>query len=243
MDASRLAGVTHLTVNGRGPRDAFVFDPHRLALPCWALAGEGSLLVTLDRHFDLVEPTEKPGRGLSPLELDDFARRRLDVRNTDHVLAAMEAGVVGDVIAIARARPRGCFQGDTYVDALGGRHAVVTAPTVDVVNGQLGRTPESMALTELLSRAPRVLLDVDLDCFTTPSDADPTSVVPWTEELIRGFLRPLGSDPLWHALLEKCAVLTIAREPLHCGGVVAAGRLFETVASVLFEELLHADLP
>ena len=37
--------------------------------------------------------------------------------------------------------------------------------------------------------------------------------------------------------------LTLAREPLHCGGLVAAGQLFERAAEVLFCRLLGADLP
>jgi hypothetical protein len=37
--------------------------------------------------------------------------------------------------------------------------------------------------------------------------------------------------------------LTCAREPLHCGGVVAANRLFEDVAQILFVEIFGADLP
>ena len=58
-DHLRLAGVVRLGLSGRGPKDAFLFDPHRLALPSWTVAlGEqrDALLITLDRHLDLVPP-------------------------------------------------------------------------------------------------------------------------------------------------------------------------------------------
>jgi hypothetical protein len=54
---------------------------------------------------------------------------------------------------------------------------------------------------------------------------------------------PEGSGPFWRAVLEKCRALTFAREPYHCGGVVAGNRLFEDAAEVVFRELLGADLP
>lgn len=239
----RLAGVTRLSLaTERGPKDAFVFDPHRLALPCWALALEGrppALLVTLDRHLDLVPPARLaavPDASAGVRALDEHARWELDPRNFDHVLAAMEAGLVQDALVVARARPKGAIEGSTWTDSRGRSHALVSAPTVE----RLGELPDTAALVE---RASCVLLDVDLDCFTTPSDADPTTLVPWTRALIREHVLPRGSEPFWDAVLRKCVALTIAREPYHCGGLVAAGRLFEDAAEVLFRELLRVDLP
>lgn len=240
---ARMAGVTELSVRGRGPTRAFLFDPHRLALPCWALAGGGApvTVLTLDRHFDLVPPTAAPPDDRSPLGLDGFARLQLDVRNVDHILAGMVCGVVADVVSIARASPVGCFEGDAW-----NGHHLVRARTVDSLVldwGTARASGPSRRAEDVLRRAARVVLDVDLDCFTTPSDADPSTVVPWPEAVIRDFVLPPGSEPLWDLVLSKCVALTVAREPLHCGGVVAGGRLFEAAASVLFRELLRADLP
>ena len=94
-----------------------------------------------------------------------------------------------------------------------------------------------------MDRHTHVLLDVDLDCFTTPSDADPNTLVPWPRELIREFLMPADSERFWDAVLEKTRALTLAREPYHSGGMVAAGRLFEDLCHVLFKDLLKTDLP
>jgi hypothetical protein len=252
MQLERLAGITALRVHSeRAQRslDAFLFDPHRLALPCWAVAhqaaggGEPALLVTLDRHFDLVPPVEPTPLDVSPLSLDTWARRQADVRNVDHILAAMECGLVSDALVVARARPQGALTEGEYLDRRGVVHRIVSAATVDALSGGLGALPEARDAAELLARASRVLLDVDLDCFTTPSDADPTTVVPWPRNLIRDFLFPRGSEGFWKQVLSKCAALTIAREPAHCGGVIAGGRLFEDAAHPLFAELLGADLP
>lgn len=252
-DALRLAGVTRLSLRaGRGPAEAFVFDPHRLALPSWAFAlGDRppALLVTLDRHFDLVPPADPaavPDRTTGLRAIDEHARWALGVRNTDHVVAAMEAGLVGDVLAIARTSPAGAHAGDTWVDRRGGTHRLFRAPTVDRVAADWGTwsaTPEAQAIVERLEAGVPVLLDVDLDCFTSPSDADPTAILPWPREIAREFLLPPGSEAFWDAVLRNCVALTLAREPYHCGGLVGGARLFLDLADLLFRDLLGGDLP
>ncbi len=240
----RLAGITHLTMESRaGPKDAFVFEPHRLALPSWAWAlrerPRPALLVTFDRHLDLAVPKVLPPEGADVLALDEYARRKLDVRNVDHILAAMEAGLVGDVVVIARARPEGCVSGDRWVDSRGTTHLLLIAPSLDrLING-----PRCLEVSELISKAGSTLLDFDLDCFTTLCDADPLSVVPWPLELIRDQLLPEGSSTLWAALLGKCVGLTFARESSHCGGMVPGDRLFADAAQVIFKELLGVNVP
>ena len=248
-----VAGVTVLGLQPRrGPTLGYVFDPHRLALPCWAHALEGrpaALLVTIDRHVDLVAPADPdrvPRRDAGVQSLEEHARRSLDPRNVDHVLAAVESGLVDDVLCVARSPLPGCVSTGTWRDHRGGAHEVCVAPTIQrVVDAWEEATPPAEAWDPraLLGGARPVLLDVDLDAFTTLSDADPTTVIPWPRDAIREFLLPPGSGPVWDALLSRCVALTVAREPLHCGGVVASGRLFEEVAEVLFRELLAVDLP
>ena len=191
----------------------------------------------------------RPSRGrpgLSVQELDTFARLELDVRNVDFILAAMEAGLVSHAIVVARARPQGCLEGTRWTDSRGGVHELVVVPTVDVLAQDFGTpraSPEGKTAAEWLAAAEAVLLDVDVDCFTTPSDADPTTVIPWPPGVIRDHLLPRGSEAFWSAVLAKCAGLTIAREAGHTGGLVENGRLFEALAHVLFVDLLGTDLP
>jgi len=247
----RLAGVIRLGLGGgRGPADAYVFDPHRLALPCWAFAlgtsGPPALLVSLDRHLDVVVPERPeavPDRSAGLRALDEHARWSLDVRNYDHILAAMEAGLVGDALLVARTRPRGAFAGDTYVDTRGRPHRLVSVSTVDRAAEAWSRPAPGDAVRNVLEAASQVLLDVDLDCFTSLSDADPTTVLPWPKSVIREFLLPDGSEAFWDAVLGRTVALTLAREPHHCGGLLASGELFRDVAEVLFRELLRTGLP
>lgn len=247
----RLAGVTTLSVAGqRGPRTVYLFDPHRLALPCWALTLEEAgvegpaTLVTLDRHFDLVVPRDVqaiPPRSAGLRALDEHARWSLDVRNYDHIVAAMEAGLIGDVVAIARARPRGSLEVEVYRDRHGREHRVHRRATV--ARASEGWDLEGDPVRELLARDGPLLLDLDLDCFTSPSDADPTTILPWPPELIRDFLVGAETKSFWDAVLPRALSLTFAREPHHCGGVLAGDRLFAAAAQSVFGELLGADLP
>jgi hypothetical protein len=178
--------------------------------------------------------------------LDEYARWSLGVRNDDHVLAAMDAGLVGDAIVIARSHVKGSFEERTYVDASGRPHRLVHAPSVERVAEAFGTAAAPAIPKEahaLLAGASDVLLDFDLDCFTTLSDVDPTAVVPWPKAMIRDFLFPPEVTPFWDAVLERCRALTLAREPYHCGGVLAGDRLFADAAEVIFKDLLGADLP
>lgn len=249
----RFAGLTCLQLRqSRGPKEVYVFEPHRLAFAAWALDAwqhedkTPALLVTLDRHFDLVPPKAQLASSASLRELDDFMRWELDVRNFDHILAAMDSGLISDAILVARARPKGSFEGEEYVDRRGRSHRLLQVPTLDRLAEDYGTekaSEDARTAKELIQNAKRIVLDVDLDCFTSPCDADPTSIVPWPRELISQFLMPEGSEPFWNAVMQKTTCLTLAKEPFHCGGLLATDRLFETAAQVLFGELLQAALP
>lgn len=251
----KLAGVTKLEVaSTRGVKDVYLFDPHRLALPCWWLALERApspaALLTLDRHFDLVVPRTPeavPDRSQGLRAIDEHARWSLDVRNFDHVLAAVEAGLFDELFVVARAWPRETGEKrEAYEDRRGTRHRIHAAVTIDRVS-EGWRTPNAApaarALAERIDQGHGLVLDVDVDCFTTPSDADPTAIVPWPEALIREFLLPPESETFWNEVLAATKAITIAREPYHTGGVLAGNRLFESFAKVFFGELLGAELP
>jgi hypothetical protein len=120
---------------------------------------------------------------------------------------------------------------------------LVVVPTVDRAAEAYSAPGPGEAVRQVLEEAERVLLDVDVDCFTSPSDADPTTVLPWPRSLIREFLLPMGSEAFWERVLSRCVALTLAREPSHCGGLLAGGELFRDVAEVLFRELLGAQPP
>lgn len=224
-------------MSGHGPKRGFLFDEHRLALGCWAeVARTKPGLITFDRHFDLVPPRKPPAPGWSSAHYDAHARSELDPRNVDHVLAAMEAGLIGDVLVVARAWPDGATRASEVTTCDGTLHRILKTATLE-------KALESPSTMDFVQSATALILDVDLDCFTTPSDADPFTLIPWPRDVIRAFLTPLDSRLFWESVLSRCVGLTCAREPLHCGGVVAANRLFEDVAQILFVEIFGADLP
>jgi hypothetical protein len=246
---NRFPGILELSLHGRGPKTAFLFDGHRFAFGCWADAAKEKgpgLLLTFDRHFDTVVPQLPIPHGLFGIEADEYAFRHLDARNYSHILAALDAQIVSHAIFVARARPVGSVGAGTWVDSTGNVHELVSAPTLDALAYDFGRaaaSPESQRASQLIQEASHIVLDVDIDCFTSPSDAEPLTVLPWPSDVIRSFVMPPGSEDFWNTVLPKCSVLTVAKEPLHCGGVVAGHDLFKLVAQVIFVELFHAQLP
>lgn len=233
-----LADVHRVTCPVAGAeRDVFLFDHHRTAFTLWAQAARrrGPLtLLTLDRHMDLETPRAAAPRCDAPLEeLDRFARFSLSPRNDDHVVAAMEAGALAGAAVVARSHePRSIDAFRPWRDATGASHPCAFAPTLERAG------PDLLAL---LDAAPAIALDVDLDCFTTRSDGHLDEVVPWDRALIEEFLLPPGFD--WPRVLAKVELVTIAREPYHCGGFARAARLWADFAAVFFERLLRVPQP
>lgn len=241
---NELLGLAHVhrattRVGGR-EIELFVFDHHRGAFPVWAWsarqAGGPLALLTLDRHMDLERPAAPPPPLDSPLPvLDQYARWSLSPRNDDHVLAAMAAGALSDAAVIARSHaPAHLDQLRPFRDAGGAVHRFAFARTVEDAGSEI---------VDLVRAAPRLALDVDLDCFTTLSDAHPDEVVPWDAEHVEAFLRPPDSEELWKAVLAKVSVVTIAREPYHCGGLERGARLWGAFSQVFFGALLGVPAP
>ena len=234
-----LANVHRVTtrVGGR-PTDVFVFDHHRSAFPLWTWAArDGPLtLVTFDRHMDLATPAAHlPAPGASLADLDGFARTALAARNDDHVVAALEAGAIADAVVVARShQPPSLDAFRPFRDRASRSHRFAFARTL----AEAG--PEVL---EVARGAQRIALDVDLDCFTTLSDADPDEVVTWDAEQIDAFLRCPESEAFWDAVLPKVALVTLAREPYHCGGLARGARLWAAFSQVWFGRLLGVPEP
>ncbi|MBI5542884.1 MAG: UPF0489 family protein, partial [Deltaproteobacteria bacterium] len=173
-----LAGLAHVhrvttRVAGRSC-ELFVFDHHREAFTLWAWAarqGGPLTLVTLDRHMDLQSPAILPPASAPTCpveELDAYARWRLSPKNDEHVVAALEAGSLGDVAVIARSHAPPCLDAfRPYRDRSGRVHRFAFSRTVDEVGEEL---------LGLVRDAPRLALDLDLDCFSTLSDGHPDEV-------------------------------------------------------------------
>ncbi|MGI5864477.1 MAG: hypothetical protein ACOX6T_20840 [Myxococcales bacterium] len=220
--------------------EVYIFDHHRSAFPLWTLAaeklGNPLTLVTLDRHMDLERPAALLPDGARSLEsVDRYARFALSPRNDDHVLAAMEAGAIGDGVIIARSHQPGSLEAfRSFVDAQGRAHRCAFARTVDLV-GDDARA--------LIAKSSDIALDIDLDCFTTLSDGHHDEVLTWDLELIDAFLRPLDAEDFWRPVLERTRLVTIAREPFHCGGFGRSAALWPAFAEAFFCRLLGVPAP
>lgn len=226
---------------GKADRDVFVFDHHRAAFTLWAWAARetGPLtLVTLDRHMDLETPRNEPPPATTSLEaLDGWARWNLSPKNDDHLVAAVEAGAIDGAAIIARSHAPASLEAfRPYRDRTGAEHRFAFARTLEAAS-------ESDELLSLVEGADRIALDIDLDCFTTLSDADFEEVVPWDVEHIDTFLRPPGSERFWTAILGRAHLVTLAREPYHCGGLDRGARLWRDFAEVFFRRLLGVPPP
>lgn len=233
-----LADVHHVTchVGGRA-LDVFVFDHHRTAFTVWSLAAqrEGPLtLLTLDRHMDLGVPAKVALPYTSDARaLDGFARHDLAPSNDDHIVAAMEAGAIDHAAVVARSHwppDLGAFR--PYRGRTGRLHECAFSPSLERAS------PE---LVDRVLASDRLVLDIDLDCFTTRSDGHVDEVITWDESLIDAFLRPDRFD--WAPVLDRVRVVTIAREPYHCGGLGRGAALWHSFARVFFERLLGVPAP
>ncbi len=244
LSRSPLLQLAHVhrigTRIGGQAREVFVFDHHRSAFTVWCHAaqalGAPLTLLSLDRHLDLGLPQAPPPELSSTLEsLDAYARLALAPTNDDHIAAAMEAGALADAALIARSHaPPSLAAFQPYRDRAGREHRCAFSANLD------GASEDVLGL---LQQAPAIALDIDLDCFTTLSDAHPDEVLIWDRELIEGFLFPPDSGPFWATVLPKVQVVTLAREPYHCGGLGRGARLWLDFAEVFFRRLLEVPPP
>ena len=67
--------------------------------------------------------------------------------------------------------------------------------------------------------------------------------MPWDADHIEAFLRPPDSGPFWELLFARTRLVTIAREPYHCGGLSRGARLWLDFAEVFFRRLLGVPAP
>jgi hypothetical protein len=236
-----LADVHRATslVEGR-PVELFIFDHHRTAFTIWCheatRLGGPLALFTLDRHMDLGTPALPPPAADAPLEaLDAYARHRLAPSNDDHIVAALEAGAIADAVVVARSHaPPSLDAFRPYRDARGGLHRFAFAKSPAFLVAAPNPLPPGDG---------PLVLDVDLDCFTTMSDGDPDDVLIWDEEQMLRWLQPPGADDLWAQLRARVSVVTLAREPFHCGGFDRGAELWRRFSRVFFRDLLQTDAP
>jgi len=220
--------------------ELYIFDHHRSAFAPWCHTamqhGQAVDLITLDRHMDL-QPMHlvPPPHQASIAELDMFARHQLACSNDNHIPAAVEAGAIANTVVVARSHPPPDISSfRPYRDHSGTTHRFAFARSLASLD------TDAM---ELLERGGPLILDIDLDCFTTRSDADPDEVLCWDDEHLRSWLLPPDHDRIWNAIRRRVVTITLAREPFHCGGFDRAARLWMRFSRLFFGEILSVSPP
>jgi len=198
-------------------------------------------------------------------ELVNIVKHRLSPRDDDWILAGMELGLISDVVQFCgftdESGASACFT--EYVDTAGRGHRIfhlgrpaaelsykgaLTDPAHEAVRAGLwdvlGTGPPDR---ELITPGDGFIFDMDLDYFTISWEV---YTLPYTDEIYAGeFLDPRQSDrfgdypPLLmvRELASKAAVITLATEPLFCGGAEKAGIILDRCNHFLFGDLLKPD--
>lgn len=226
-----------------GGRTIHYAKSHHHVLKAWAWhrrldrSGPAPTLLTLDHHTDLrpafgsawsvAKPDEDPTPSviaafakpciaqLSGLKAKDVEMLVSELRYDEHIDAAQQAGIVGDVFL---------YQSGSGDDPSKGRHIVKidgwdkAAMDNALEPAELGRfTAEVAAKTGKPLTDLHYILDVDLDFFSTESSIKPADA------------------SLWHALIRNASLITVALEP---GCVRSCRQPDERItASSLFTEL------
>ncbi|MHB9029688.1 MAG: hypothetical protein ACYC9O_13045 [Candidatus Latescibacterota bacterium] len=223
------------------------------------------LLVVFDRHRDSLAPGESRAllnrfrNGGSFPELADLVSLRLSPRDDDWLLSGMEAGLISDTVRFGT-EPDGMEKITRYRDLRGGMHRVfhLERPSTELsYKGALADSDHpavSEGLWETLGWNPETRsirprrggmhLDIDLDFFTISWE---THTLPFPEEVYeKEFLLPRQSlffddylpASFLNSLLDASGAVTIASEPVFCGGREKARRILEDVNRFLLGGIL-----
>lgn len=173
----------------------------------------------------------RPNASLTPAAIPAFAKHRIallkglkakgvttlvsELRHDEHIDAAQQAGIIGDVFLYQSGSGDPPSKGRHIVEIDGWDKAAMDSA---LEPAELGRfvaevaTRTGKSLTDL-----HYILDVDLDFFSTESSIKPTDA------------------SLWHALIRNASLITVALEP---GCVRSCRQPDERItASSLFTEL------
>lgn len=205
--------------------------------------------------------------GITYPELIEFTKDALSALDDDWLRAGMELGMFTDAVVFGVEDGLG-ENPNLFVDHLGQEHKIWTNPSLPGEcfghQGSLNdpaRSYELEPLWDLLDwevraeglgfkdGAEAVLVSLDLDAFVMEWE---DFTFAWRDEIwTKRFLHlsTYGTAGGWsgkrfmQALLKRAGMLTIAREPKHCGGEVEMQQVFDDLNRFVFDGALEEARP
>lgn len=182
-------------------------------------------LISIDYHLDLVEPYESEKEKLLKLDLRSekevafFVWHNLNPLNDNHILSAAYLNLLSDIIILTK-------DTDTinrkYLDKDGKEHNVY-------LYNDCNSFVERIKMVK-----GNILLDIDLDYFVEKSrDQNGNEIIKY-EPKRKDYTIFNKRAKLMQYCKDKLEMITIAREPEHCGGVLNSNAILARICNKLF---------
>ena len=213
----------------------YICENHEMAFYYWCKGKKEMkidvfFLVTVDRHTDLMEWGRQSDirKEVNRLDLNDLikikelaSRSRIQKNNLAYrqPRAAMEAGLVGDMLLISHEAP----YEEIYEDLSKRKHRIFHCVHPNGLKDLLMKN-------KILRRSigydknadANLILDIDLDFFTYLDQHDIPHVI--SEE---DFKEIFSSDSLLWWIYKKARLVTISKESFWCGGIDNSEHIFK----------------
>ncbi len=228
---------------------------HDEVLLCWYHAKnelniENFFLITIDKHFDLTPLDSETKDSLDKFlttsldssihDLRDIIEKNFRPTNSSFIYAAMELGIVNDVLIISP-DTSDSLKNDKYTDRRGIEHSLYY--TTSPVNFWYPRgrgilndisNPKKNEIRDKIVNS-QIIIDFDLDYFTYFKDEKLFSIS--KDNFNRIFLNSYRGNSLSYLITDKSSVITVALEPLFCGGIKNCVRILDLFINDYFTEL------
>ena len=203
--------------------------------------------------------------GITFDEIVQLCQEKLRKSNDDWIKAGMELGLIDDTVIFWAGDELNSGNLKEYKDQQGSIHKIklLGLPGTELkCQGDLSDTARWESLSELwkilgwqynsqfsfAEDERKILLDLDLDCFIVRWKG--CYRFPWPDEVFeKEFLNSskYQSGSLWsgkdflNGLMNKAALITIAKEPYFCGGKIKANQVLGKVNHFLFDNKLNLN--
>lgn len=227
-------------------KPVFVFENHRMSFYFWCKArkefgiSDSFFVVTMDHHNDLFPLLPEKKAEVQTLDLNDlvkvknFAENRLKKLNDDYIFAAMEAGLIGDILILSPELP----DIEEYTDSRSVKHKLFYCFWPGDLSGSRGLLTDNIPERnrELITSIgydtngnPNIVLDIDLDFFTY-FYCNNTYII--DED---NFKDIFSDDSLIWWVYDKARLITIAEEPWTCGSAQNSQRILKLLKKHFLE--------